>query len=77
MTTEQLKGLVKRTLKYEGNELGITDKHVDYILDICDDNYQEELNVVIGKFMSKLRVYKEALGEQRFNEVKEGIRNER
>ena len=72
MTTEKLKRLIKNTLNTERNRrLDITDNQVDFILDLCDDNYVTELNRVIEAQNRVNKIFLIALGKQKFNEIKE------
>jgi len=73
MKTEKLKSMIKRTIEMYGNRLNITDEQIDYILDLCDDNYQIELERVEEAQRRINEVFIIALGKQRFNEVNQGI----
>jgi len=73
MKTEKLKSMIKRSIGMYGNRLNITDEQIDYILDLCDDNYQIELERVEEAQRRINEVFIIALGKQRFNEVNQGI----
>ena len=53
--------------------LGIPTSHIDTILDLCDDNYELELNRVMEAQGRVNKVFITALGRDRFYEVKNEI----
>jgi len=71
MTTENLRRMVKATNKQFN--MGLKDKDIDTILDLCDNNYMEELTRYIKKQQETNKVFITALGKQKFYEIKEAL----
>ena len=71
MTTEKLKRMIMNTLSQYGNRLNINEEQVTYILDLCDDNYLNELNKVIEAQNKINKIFIIALGNKRFEEIRQ------
>jgi len=73
MKAETLREMLKRTIRQYGHPLHITYQQIDYILDLCDDNYEEELNKVIEAQKRVNEVFIKALGRIKFDEIRNEI----
>lgn len=51
----------------------IPDEHVDTILDLCDNNYEEELNREKERHIRAENIFIIALGKKRFYEIKDAM----
>ena len=71
MNTEQLKSMCKRTIDF--NNMDIPYDHVDEILDMCDDFYEENLLKEKIRHLKVERVFKIALGTKRFYEIRDAL----
>ena len=69
MKTKVLRAMIKRTVKEYGDK--VREEDIDYILDLCDDNYEEELAKVMEAQRRINEVFILALGRQKFNEIKD------
>ena len=68
MKADKLRAMIKRTVKEYGEK--VSDKDIDYILDLCDNNYEEELARVIEAQRQVNEVFIKAMGKQKFEEVR-------
>ena len=68
MQTEKLRSMIHRTVKQYGQKVKSED--IDYILDLCDDNYMDELNKVIEAQNRINKIFLLALGKKEFYKIK-------
>ena len=63
--------MIHRTVKQYGQKVKSED--IDYILDLCDDNYMTEMNKVIEAQNRVNKIFILALGRKKFDEIKKEL----